>query len=304
MATTPRIVAFGDNDVDCYEARGTMYPGGNALNAAVFARRSGADAVYIGAMSDDAAGRHMRAALRHEDVDITRLRRVEGRTAFCVIGHNNGEREFLRADPGVSIIAPNPADLACIAHADAVHTGRSSHLETHLPDFASRTKLSYDFANHAQPDYIARFAPMCYLASFSGGDLTSNEIVTLRQHARTAGAQWCLVTRGGDGAILSGPDIHVSVAPVPVDVVDTLGAGDSFIARVLTGLLRNEDPTALMQAAAIMAAQTCGQHGGFGHPAPIDIDESHALSIWEFHARAAEEAARATQNQTSMEEKT
>ena len=35
-------VTFGDNVVDCYEDRGLMFPGGNALNVSVFANRFGA----------------------------------------------------------------------------------------------------------------------------------------------------------------------------------------------------------------------------------------------------------------------
>ena len=42
MQTAPRILAFGDNVVDCYRARHLMFPGGNCVNHAVFARRFGA----------------------------------------------------------------------------------------------------------------------------------------------------------------------------------------------------------------------------------------------------------------------
>ena len=37
-----RIVAVGDNVVDCYMAQGRMFPGGNCLNVSVFARLFGA----------------------------------------------------------------------------------------------------------------------------------------------------------------------------------------------------------------------------------------------------------------------
>lgn len=295
-ATLPRIVAFGDNDVDCYAALGLMFPGGNALNVSVFARRAGADAAFVGAMANDPAGRHMRAALVDEGVDISRLRRVDGRTAYCIIDNTaSGEREFLRADLGVSIIAPDAGDLEMIAAADAVHTGRSAHVEAHLPAFSARARLSFDFADQTAPAYIDRIAPMCFLASFSGGELDDAQVAAVQARARRAGAEWCLVTRGRDGAVLSGPGTEVSVAPVQAEVVDTLGAGDSFIARVLVGLLRAEAPQMLMQAAAAMAAETCAERGGFGHPAPINVDESHAMPISLIHAHAAELADRACQ---------
>lgn len=299
IATSPRIVAFGDNDVDCYAEHGLMYPGGNALNVAVFARRAGAVASYIGAMSNDTAGHHMRSALQAEGVDISRLRTVPGRTAFCVIGNSNGERKFLRADLGVSIIAPEPVDLEHIAVADAIHTGWSSHVEAHLPEFAARARLSFDFADQMQPEYIARIAPFCFLASFSGGDMNDDEVAQILKQVRDAGATWCIVSRGRRGAALSGPKISTETSSVPTKVVDTLGAGDSFIARILVGLLREEELKQLLQAAAMMAADTCAQQGGFGHPAPINIDQKYALPISRIHAYAAELAAQAMQQNTT-----
>lgn len=295
-ATAPRIVAFGDNDVDCYLAQDAMFPGGNALNVAVFARRAGADAALIAAMADDPAGRHMQRALAAEGVDTSRLRIVPGRTAFCIIGNtDSGEREFQRADLGVSIIAPDAGDLAMIAAADAVHTGRSAHVEAHLRAFSALAPLSFDFADQTGADYVDGIAPLCFLASFSGGDMGDGAIRALQRRVLDAGATWCLITRGGRGAALAGPQTDIRVAPVEAEIVDTLGAGDSFIARVLVGLLRGEDPAASMQAAAHVAAATCTQRGGFGHPAPIDIDDSHAMPIAQIHAHAADLADRATQ---------
>ncbi|SMY09824.1 PfkB family carbohydrate kinase [Flavimaricola marinus] len=280
----PEIIAFGDNVVDCYADHDRMFPGGNALNHAVFAQRFGARASYHGAVADDAAGRHIRASLVAEGVDVSGLRSLPGRTAFCVIGNRDGEREFLRADLGVSIIAPRADDLVRIAGADAVHTGRSSHVDGHLADFADRARLSYDFATVRTFEMIASIAPLCYLASFSGGDLDAQSGLSLARAARQSGAIWCLITRGEAGAVLVGPESTTEAPAAPTQVVDTLGAGDTFIARTLVGLLRGEAPGAILAAAAQAAAQTCGHLGGFGHPAPTEIDESHAMTIDEIYA--------------------
>jgi fructoselysine 6-kinase len=59
---------------------------------------------------------------------------------------------------------------------------------------------------------------------------------------------------------------------VSINTVDTLGAGDTFIARTLVGLLRGEDPSKLLEAAAQAAAETCMRIGAIGYPAPMAID--------------------------------
>lgn len=286
-----KIVGFGDNVVDCYEDQRLMFPGGNALNVAVHATRFGAAGAYVGAVSDDAAGRHIRSALQAENVDISHLRIVPGQTAFCVVGTRNGEREFLRADLGVSIIEPGPGDLDLIATADAVHTGRSSHVDAHVPAFAERARLSFDFAVVRDRARIAAIAPHCYLASFSGGGMSEAEIDDLAGFVLGSGADWCLVTRGDEGAVLMGAGGRYSAEPAQAEVVDTLGAGDTFIARTLVGLLRNVSPDELLAQAAQAAAKTCGQIGGFGHPAPMEIDESHAKTLSEIYGATGEVGA-------------
>ena len=285
------VVTFGDNVVDCYEDRGLMFPGGNALNVSVFASRFGAKSSYVGAVSDDAAGRLIRDSLVGERVDISRLRVLEGRTAFCVIGNRNGERKFLRADLGISIIAPNKGDLDHIAGFDAVHTGRSSHVENHVDAFAERAPLSFDFAIVRDPARVARIAPRCFLASFSGGDLSRSAIKELFEGAVYAGARWCLVTRGPAGALLAGKDGVTEVPAASVKPLDTLGAGDTFIARTLVGLLNGEEPARLLSAASEAAGETCTRISAFGYPTPTEIDESQARTLGEIYTSPARSSA-------------
>jgi|GEM_PF-38734 len=280
----PRILAFGDNVVDCYRDLDIMYPGGNCVNHAVFARRSGASTGYAGAVSDDAAGRAIRDSLASEGVDVSLLRMVPGGTAYCVIANEEGERVFVGANLGVSIIAPEAADLARMAQMDAVHTGRSSHIDAWLPRIARLTRISYDFGPAQDDDRIAAVVPFCYLASFSGGDLTQAAAHALAGRALASGAEWVLVTRGGQGALLAHASGMSEAPAAHVEPVDTLGAGDTFIARTLVGLLRGEDPAKILAAATEAAAETCLSPGAFGHGVPLDVDLSRAMSIAEIYS--------------------
>lgn len=283
MADPVRILAFGDNVVDCYADQGLMFPGGNCINHAVFARRFGVEAAYAGAVADDAAGRLIRRAFLAEGVDVSLLRFLPGQTAYCVIERRGGERVFAGANLGVSIIAPSAADLARMAQSDAVHTGRSSHVDAWLPQMARATRVSYDLATVHEAERIVRVAPHCFLLSLSGGDLSRDEGAALASMARRAGAVWVLVTRGAEGALLTGPAGLVEAAAVPVTPVDTLGAGDTFIARTLVGLLRREAPEDILIAAARAAAETCLSPGAFGHGAPMDVDLTNRMTLEEIY---------------------
>ena len=55
----------------------------------------------------------------------------------------------------------------------------------------------------------------------------------------------------------------------PTTIVDTLGAGDAFIAAFLVAFLKNSDPKAALAAGAENAARACAYQGAFGHGQPI-----------------------------------
>ena len=64
MARKVSVLGFGDNVVDIYEHTGTMYPGGNAVNFAVAAKRCGAErSAYMGYFGSDAAAEHVITSL-------------------------------------------------------------------------------------------------------------------------------------------------------------------------------------------------------------------------------------------------
>jgi len=266
-----KIVAMGDNVVDCYLARNEMYPGGNCLNVAVNASRFGAAAAYIGAIGRDRAGDLIRGALEAERVDVSRLRQVNGATAYCLIGHHKADRVFLEFDLGVSMFAPSAQDLDYLASCDVVHVGQSSGLDAWIASASHNTLISYDFSTRRELGHLNEIGRHCYLASVSGAALSDDEVATMASALLAAGSRWVLVTRGRAGAALYDA-ARTFVHPARfVDAVDTLGAGDTFIARTLVGLLRGERPENVLDHAAAAAATTCGYHGAIGHAAPIDI---------------------------------
>ncbi|WOC15272.1 PfkB family carbohydrate kinase [Pseudochrobactrum sp. MP213Fo] len=274
-----RIAAIGDNDVDCYLSTGQMYPGGNCFNVAIMASRLGAEAAYIGAVGRDAAGALMRDTLVLENVSIERLRIEDGKTAYCIIDHKDSDRIFVSYDLGVSHFTPSEQDIAWLSRFDAAHIGHTSGLDQWMPEFAKKTRISYDFSTRATDELIAAMSPHIWLATVSAGDLQETEAQALINKIQNAGADWVLATRGSQGAVLCHGTQRWEAQPVKVETVDTLGAGDTMITRVLIGLLQGEDPQSAMENAAKAAAETCTYYGAVGHGSKIDVPD--ALPILE-----------------------
>ena len=81
------------------------------------------------------------------------------------------------------------------------------------------------------------------------------------------------VTRGGNGAALWNGGRWTEHPGFEVEVRDTVGAGDAFLAVLLAGLLKSTDDDALLQHANLIGAYVATQHGAVpedqpAHPPP------------------------------------
>jgi fructokinase len=69
------------------------------------------------------------------------------------------------------------------------------------------------------------------------------------------------LTLGAKGALMVTPGESSFAAPPETDVINTVGAGDSFTASMIMGFLNNEPLDRINQAANNLAAYVCTQHG-------------------------------------------
>lgn len=263
------LLTVGDNVVDRYPDLGVFYPGGNAVNVAVHARRCGTGTAYVGAVGTDHAGVAVLNALVAEGVDTSMLKVVEGPNAFADVRVVDGNRVFEHGDPGVSKFVLTAADFAAVAAATIVHTGECSMVEDQLADLAAAApRLSFDFSERPF-DYIAEHAPHVDIAIRSLPLSSADRAVEEARRIQDLGPKLVAVTMGAGGAVAVHGD-EVMHAPAPTTaVVDTLGAGDAFIARFLTGLLDDTPLSALLGEATAYASGACTTFGAFGHEAPL-----------------------------------
>lgn len=258
------LVCAGDNVVDVYQGTDQAYPGGNALNVSVAARRCGLTSAYIGAVGDDEAGRRLIAALTAEAVATDRLRVLPGSTAWCGVQVVDGDRQFLGSDLGVSMFDLSADDLAYAVGFDVLHTGDNSGLETQLAEVAAVTRVSFDFGSRPW-SYVDELIDHVWYACFSGGHLTPDAAIALADQAAARGPSAVLVSEGSRGARLVIGGVHVAVASQATSLTDSLGAGDALIGGVLSGLIRNHAPLDALKAGTALAAQTVSHYGAFGY---------------------------------------
>ncbi|TBL77646.1 PfkB family carbohydrate kinase [Paenibacillus thalictri] len=268
-----KLIGIGDNVVDIYQDQGLMYPGGNALNVAVAAKRNGADAcAYLGIMGDDAAAEHVVCCMREEGIDFSRIRRVYGPSGEAVVTLDAaGDRIFIGTNRGIRVqsllkLQLTQDDLNCIATYDVVHTSVNSDLEHELHQLAHKP-LSFDFSTPKRWNeaYLRQVCPHLTYAFFSGSDMQLQAIYDLIEQVHEWGVPVVGVTRGADPAVFSENGNTYTQAPLPTNVVDTMGAGDAFIGGFLSHYHDRRDMQAALGQAARSAAAACGYFGAFGY---------------------------------------
>jgi len=125
--------------------------------------------------------------------------------------------------------------------------------------------------------YVDFFVPNETEAANQTGRREPREMIAAFRDAGAKG--WLGIKLGARGAILSpkpGEFIEVAVVKAPGNVVDTTGAGDSFYAGLLAGVLRGMTPAAAGQLAAATGA--CCVTGLGGSSAIRNYDETARLA--------------------------
>ena len=265
MARGFDIATVGDNCIDRYlPPVDASTVGGNAVNVAVQLARKGHRVSYFGAVGDDADGRRTRACLDANSLDLGGLRVQPGRrTAYTDIATDDaGERTILFEEFGACAgYRPGEADVAKLLARRHVHIGwldDGGALKRRLS--MAGISISQDIgvnaaAQDASPEHLD-------IAFASAG--TSEEAASaLLRRCLDGGARLAVATCGALGSRASDGGMIVAVPAIPARVIDTTGAGDSFIAGFLDAHLAGASLTEALRAGALLAAETCSHLGGF-----------------------------------------
>ena len=260
-----RIACIGDNCVDCYDETGERYPGGNPVNVSVYFQRLGTPSSYIGAVGNDEEGRMIIESLRSKNVDVSHVKVLQGNTAITHVQRINGERVFKDDDPGVTAqLTLEEEDYAFITEHDLVVTGLWGYTEPFLPRMKRLgIPIAYDASDH--PSYPQCREGIKYADYLFFSDDTADEEALKKQMQSfaTMGPKAVIAMRGSLGSIAFAYGRYESCGIITCDVVDTMGAGDSYIAGFLNALLEGADLVECMKKGAENSAITIGYNGAW-----------------------------------------
>lgn len=298
-----RTLGIGDNVCDKYLHEAKIYPGGNALNVALFSSMIGAKSAYLGTFGDDSIGKHVYETALGLGLDLSHSRFERGENGFARVLLIKGDRKFLKGNSG-GISREKPPhltnlDMDYISGFDVVHTSIYSALEDQLCKIKEHAAfLSMDFSDCKSEDYLKKCCPYIDCAEISCGDMGLEDIKEFMLKIKEMGCRkMVMATRGDKGAVLLVNKKFYEQSPNLIEVQDTMGAGDSFIACFLTNyidgmkdcidfnkncyeagittakeyedlLIRN-----CLYRAAVFSAKQCQREGSFGYGKEFILSE-------------------------------
>ncbi|MGN2516403.1 aminoimidazole riboside kinase [Escherichia coli] len=281
-----KVWVLGDAVVDLLpESDGRLLPcpGGAPANVAVGIARLGGTSGFIGRVGDDPFGALMQRTLLTEGVDITYLKQDEWhRTSTVLVDLNDqGERSFtFMVRPSADLFLET-TDLPCWRHGEWLHlcSIALSAEPSRTSAFTAMTAIRHagGFVSFDpniredlwQDEHLLRLclrqalqlADVVKLSEeewrlISGKTQNDRDICGLAKEYEIA---MLLVTKGAEGVVVCYRGQVHHFAGMSVNCVDSTGAGDAFVAGLLTGLSSTGLSTDEREMRRIIdLAQRCG----------------------------------------------
>jgi sugar/nucleoside kinase (ribokinase family) len=238
----------------------------------------GLEATYIGAAGNDDNGELIRDELINRGVDVSQLAIRDANNAFAVIllHDTHGERVVLWDRTPELDLEPGEIDPVVIREARLVHVDdvdidaaiRAALVarEAGIPVTSDIECVGARTGELLAAVSIPIFAEHVLLELTGERDFERalRKVRSEPDTPRGGGHDMVCVTLGARGAMLLHGDRLYRQPGMPVDVVDTTGAGDVFRGAFIAALLRGDAPQQILQFATTAAGLSCTRRGAIG----------------------------------------
>lgn len=285
MDETIRVDQWPSAGTSIFGGHGSSDLGGKGANQAVVMARCGLQTSLIAPVGEDFRARSIAGLLAAEPVE-NRLMPLQGRTTdiSIIFTTPDGENAIVTTTDAAENLRPQdvlPAMDAAEAGDLAVLQGNLNGPTTKalLGEARRRGMLTAFNPSPLRPAFQELW-PLVDIAFLNVGEalaLTGAGGTAAAAALHAKGVREVVLTLGADGALLSADGTVVEVAAAPAAVVDTTGAGDTFMGAALASAFlrgRRLDRLALVHAAQA-SALTVSRKGTMG--AFPSIEEMRAI---------------------------
>lgn len=310
-ATRQEIVTFGESMALLRsEEDGPLSPGdrfrlgfgGAESNVAIALRRLGLRSRWVGRVGSDEFGTLIAGGLRAEGVDAVVIVDAHAPTGVMLKHHAIGGRtvvSYRRTGSAGSKVRPDDVlpwiDTARLLHVTGItpalsQTARDATVRAvrRAADLGCDVSLDVNYRaalwskgdagavlRELLPYTAVLFADRLEASVLTGPGHEALSDADLLDQLTLLGPKEVVLKQGADGALASVDGVLLDVEAVPVQVVDTVGAGDAFVAAYLAERLADAPAEQRLRSAALAGALACTVSGDW-EAAPSRADLSIA----------------------------
>ena len=227
--------------------------------------RLGGESSYTGVAGTDQYGKLMKEKIAEKGVDVSHIRFMEGSTAITHVELVDGERVFGEYEEGVLAdfkLTDEEIDFLC-SH-DMVVTGLWGNVHDDLAKIQARgVKVAFDAATRPEDPAAVTAIPSVDYLFFATDDGDTPELRETMKQIKAKGPKLVITTLGEKGSIVYDGEKYTTFGIIPCNVVDTMGAGDSFIAGFLKGILEEKPVEECMKMGATNSSVTLEYNGAW-----------------------------------------
>jgi ribokinase len=257
-------------------------PGGKGLNQAVAASRIAEDVTFLGSFGFGSNQEFLKGKMQDESIDLTHLKETAVETGTAIITLTNNDNTIV-----VISGANNEVDIDYIKQHQGLLDNSIVLLQNEIKQEVNEYIIDYCYREQIPLIYnpaparkidlsllakVTYFTPNETEASYIFDSDNYEEIVTRYPNK-------VIVTIGKDG-VLYFADRLINIAPKPVQIVDTTGAGDTLNGILCASLAEGYDLKKALQravAGATLSVQVLGAQKGMPRMEDLQDEEKWNL---------------------------
>lgn len=277
----PDLILSGDvvpefGQVEKLVDRATLAIGSSSAIFACGAARLGLRVAFVGVCGDDTFGHFMLDEMQKCNVDVANvIVRNDGQTGFSVILNRDADRAILTHLGLIPALCAGDISDALLHQARHLHVASyflQANLQADLPAFFRRAHsfgltTSLD-TNYDPSEKWIGFDELLFVTDIFFPNKTEALSITQTNNVESAAQRLATKSKlvaiklGSEGAALQADDKMISIQSIPVNVIDTIGAGDAFDAGFLYGYLNRWDVEMSLRLGVVCGALSTRAAGG------------------------------------------
>lgn len=277
-----KTLVFGEILWDIID--GKPYLGGAPLNFAAHLVQCNEEATIISALGLDELGDCAISAVKNLGVNTSLIQRNEKRTGIVPVSLIGGEPSYeIIPDVAYDYIKESQINARSLDSFDSFYFGtliqRSEESKTTLLKILSTTQFEYIFYdvnlrdNCYSQDSIETGLQYCTILKLNKDEvLTLSHLISgihsdsLEDFCRTVSSshpqiEIIIITASADGSFIWSENTLINIPSHPIEIVDAVGAGDSYSAAFITILHRTGDPKEAAKIANEIGAFVASSNG-------------------------------------------